>query len=180
MHLLLRTPLLLRLGDVMRVDACERHSEYSRVVHGLVAPQSLALSFGARSARRTRSDSLRVIAKIDPSVGKTALIQEIQPYAYVAGQAPLAAAKHSRHDEQMILVDEPGPDRVGGEGRTSHRNIERRLSLQLANHLRVEFPLEMRLRCKDGLQRFGIDDLVGRLPDPREVQHARGAARNDV
>src|SRR5262245_50991608 len=51
MHLLLRTTLLLRLGDVMRVDACERHSEYSRVVHGLVPPRSLALSFGARSAR---------------------------------------------------------------------------------------------------------------------------------
>src|SRR6266581_4278802 len=45
MHLLLRTTLLLRLGDVMRVDARERHSEYSRVIHGLVAPQSLALSF---------------------------------------------------------------------------------------------------------------------------------------
>jgi len=27
----------------------------------------------------------------------------------------------------MILVDEPGSDRVGGEDRTSHRNIERRL-----------------------------------------------------
>src|SRR5215510_6703484 len=51
MHLLLRTTLLLRLGDVMRVDACDRHSEYSRVVHGLVPPRSLALSFGARSAR---------------------------------------------------------------------------------------------------------------------------------
>src|SRR5215472_16137392 len=50
MHLLLRTTLLLRLGDVMRVHACERHSEYSRVVHGLVPPRSLVLSFGARSA----------------------------------------------------------------------------------------------------------------------------------
>src|SRR5690242_12584687 len=45
MHLLLGTALLLRLGDVMRIDACERHSEYSRVVHRLVAPQSLALSY---------------------------------------------------------------------------------------------------------------------------------------
>src|SRR5688572_27593648 len=50
MDLLLRTTFLLRLGDVMRIDACERHSEYSRVVHGLVAPRSLALWFGARLA----------------------------------------------------------------------------------------------------------------------------------
>ena len=60
----------------------------------------------------------------------------------LAGQDPRASAKHSRHDEQMILVDEPGPDGVGGKGRTSHRNIERRLSLQLANRLRVEWPLQ--------------------------------------
>ena len=68
-----------------------------------------------------------MIAKIDHSISKTALVQEIQPYAYVAGQDPLAAAKHSRHDEQMILVDEPGPDRMGGEGGTTHRNIMRQL-----------------------------------------------------
>src|SRR5690349_3555084 len=35
-HLLFRATLSLRLADVMRVDACERHSEYSCVVHGLV------------------------------------------------------------------------------------------------------------------------------------------------
>src|SRR5258706_16475179 len=34
MPLLLRATLLLRLGDVMRLDARERPSEYSRVVHG--------------------------------------------------------------------------------------------------------------------------------------------------
>jgi hypothetical protein len=66
-----------------------------------------------------------MIAKIDHSISKTALVQEIQPYACVAGQDPLAAAKHSRHDQQMILVDEPGPDRMGREGATTHRNIVR-------------------------------------------------------
>jgi hypothetical protein len=33
----------------------------------------------------------------------------------------------------MILVDKPGPDRVCGERRTTHRNIVMRLSLQVAN-----------------------------------------------
>src|SRR5262245_57438030 len=79
----------------------------------------------------------------------------------------------------MILIDEPGPDRLCGEVRSSHRNIVRRLSLQVASRLRVD-PLETRLRCRDDLQRFGIEDLVGRLPDPCEVQHARRQARNDV
>src|SRR5262245_49592724 len=94
MHLLLRTTLLLRLGDVMRVDACERHSEYSRVVHGLVPPRSLALSFGARSAPGvTPPSGPRLIAKMDHSICKTPLVQEIQLYAYAAGQDPLAAAR---------------------------------------------------------------------------------------
>ena len=67
----------------------------------------------------------RVIAKIDHSISKTAFVQEIQLYAYVAGQNLLAAANHNGHDEQMNLVDEPGPDRVCGEGRTTHQNIVR-------------------------------------------------------
>ena len=71
----------------------------------------------------------RVIPKIDHSSSKTALVQEIQLYAYVAGQDALAAAKHDRHHEQMNLVDQPGPDRVCSEGRTTHRNIVRQLSL---------------------------------------------------
>src|SRR5579885_1072320 len=79
----------------------------------------------------------------------------------------------------MILVDEPGPNRVCGEGRTSHRNIESRLSLQLANRLRVEIRLQPRLRCRHGLTQVRIDDLVGRLPDPREVIRGRREAGND-
>src|SRR4030095_12317335 len=94
MNLLLRTTLLLRLCDVMRVDACERHSEYSRVVPGLVVPRSVALSFGARSAP---GDDASIkppgLAKMDHSMCKSALLQEIQLYAYVAGQDPLAAAR---------------------------------------------------------------------------------------
>src|SRR6266436_612036 len=81
--------------------------------------QNLEARSGLRNSGDKPPSVRRVIAKIDHSIGKTALVQEIQPYAYVAGQDPRASAKHSRHDEQMILVDEPGSDRVGGEGRTS-------------------------------------------------------------
>ena len=63
---------------------------------------------------------LRAIAQIDHSIGKTALVHEIQLCPYVAGQDPPAAANHHRHDEQMILVDKPGSDRVCREGRTPH------------------------------------------------------------
>ena len=113
------------------------------------------------------------IAKIDPSLTNTALVQEIQLYPNVAGQNPLAAAKEKRYDEQLILVDQPGLDHLCGQVWTSHRNIVRQLSLQVANRLRFEFPLETRLRRRNGLQRFGIDDLIGRLPDPPKVYHSQ-------
>jgi len=93
-----------------------------------------------------------MIAKIDHSIGKTALVQELQLYAYIARQDPAAAAKNHRHNKQMVLVDEPGPDRLRGEVRTSHPDIVRQLSLQVANRLRVEFPFETCLRCGSGLQ----------------------------
>jgi hypothetical protein len=48
-----------------------------------------------------------VIAKIDYSIRKPALVQEIQLYAHIAGQNGLAATNHKSHDEQMNLVDEP-------------------------------------------------------------------------
>src|SRR5215831_18562611 len=148
-------------------------------LHGKSAVLTDTAALGSSLVIKTPSGP-RVIAKIDHSITKTALVQEIQLYPYVAGQDPPAAANHHRHDEQKILVDEPGPDRVCGEGRTTHRNIVRQLSLQVANRLRVEVPLETRLRCRDGLQRFGIDDLVGGLPDPREVQRGRRPTWNDV
>jgi hypothetical protein len=64
-----------------------------------------------------------VIAKIDHSISKPALVREIQLYAYVAGQHPLAGANPDRHDDQLNLVDEPGPDHVCGEGRTTHSSV---------------------------------------------------------
>jgi hypothetical protein len=107
--------------------------------------------------------------KKDPALAETALVQKIQLDADVTGQYPYAAAKQNWHDEQFILIDQPGPDGLSGQVRPLHRHTVRQLLLQLTNGLRVEFPLKARIRGGDRLQRSGIDDLLGRLPDPREV-----------
>ena len=49
-----------------------------------------------------------MIAKIDYSISKPALVQEIQLYAHIAGQNLFAAANQNRHDDQMNLFDKPG------------------------------------------------------------------------
>ena len=66
----------------------------------------------------------------------------------------------------MILVDEPGPDREGGKRWTSHRNVVRQLSLQVANRLRVNC-------CSRRV--FGVETVssdLGRPPigkEPRQL-----------
>src|SRR6266508_4012987 len=69
-----------------------------------------------------------------------ALVQPIQLYAYVVGQHPLAAANHDRHDEQLNLVDEPGPNRAWGEGRTTHRRHRARARHRVRPRLAVRGP----------------------------------------
>jgi hypothetical protein len=50
----------------------------------------------------------RPIAKIDPSITETALVQEIKLSVNIAGQDRDVIANQYRHHEEMILVDEPG------------------------------------------------------------------------
>src|SRR5580658_1213526 len=173
-------PLTLRLQFSQPRLYLIRHRRIEQVLHTHMPPWNENNWEGPQPPLSPRVITPRMITKIYRSIGKTALVQEIKLYAYVAREDPLAVVKHNRHDEQTNLVDEPRPDRLRSERGTSHRNIVRRLSLQIANPLRVEFPLETRLRCRDGFQRFGIDDFIGRLPDPREVQHGGRPIGNDV
>jgi hypothetical protein len=56
----------------------------------------------------TSSSGPRVIAKMDHFICKSALVQEIQLYTYVAGQDALAAATHHRHHEQIAMILQEG------------------------------------------------------------------------
>jgi hypothetical protein len=48
-----------------------------------------------------------------PSSARSPLVQEFQRYAHVARQNRLAATHDDGRHQQMILVDDPGTDRVG-------------------------------------------------------------------
>ena len=39
------------------------------------------------------------------------------------GEGPFAASHHDGRDEQLELVDQPGPDRLGGEVGTAHGDV---------------------------------------------------------
>ena len=86
---------------------------------------------------------------MDHSVVETALAQQLKRHTNVTGQERIAATHYDRRDEQVTLVNEPGPDRVRGEGGTAHRNIRGDWAFEFPDHLWIEFSFEPRLRSVD-------------------------------
>ena len=73
----------------------------------------------------------------------------------------------------MTLVDQPGPEGVGGEFRTPDEDVMFAGCFQLSNRFRIERLLKLRFASGYSLQRPGVHDFVGRLPDLSEVAHER-------
>jgi len=73
----------------------------------------------------------------------------------------------------MTLVDQPGPEGVGGEFRTTDEDVMFAGRFQLSDRFRLERSLKLRFASGYSLQRPGIHDFVGRLPDPGEVAPGR-------
>src|ERR671911_884948 len=111
------------------------------------------------------------VAEVDHAVAETALVQQLELQADIVGEELLAASDHDGCDEQLAFVDQPGPERVAGEVGTADRQLTFRRRLQLTDGLRVEVSLDPGPGRGRVLQRRGVHDLVGALPDLREVTH---------
>ena len=55
------------------------------------------------------------VVELHHAVAEAAFVQQFELQAHVVGQGPLAPSDHDGHDEQLVLVDQPGPDRLAGE-----------------------------------------------------------------
>src|SRR5262245_17356549 len=66
------------------------------------------------------------VAEIDHSVAEAAFVEEFELQARVVGKGLFAASHDDRREEQVALVDQAGPERVGGELRTAHGDVPRR------------------------------------------------------
>src|SRR6266487_6738517 len=58
------------------------------------------------------------VVKVDDPVAEPALVLQVEPQPDVAGQRLLAAPYQHRADDQVDLVDQARPDRLGGEDGT--------------------------------------------------------------
>src|SRR5215212_7709852 len=117
------------------------------------------------------SSSPGAVVEVDHAVAETAFAQQFELHADIVGEGPFAASHHDGRDEQMVLVDQPGPERLGGEVGTAHDHVPSRRRLHLPYRFGVELSLDPRPGGGYCLQRPGVHDLVGGLPELREVAH---------
>ena len=94
------------------------------------------------------------------------------------GKRPLAASDHGRCDEELELVDETCLEGLGGELSAPDDDVTVRVLLHLPNRFGIEVPLDPRPRGRHRLERPGVHDLLGGLPDLREVLDVEWLAGN--
>src|SRR5580704_9676314 len=136
----------------------------------------LATSYEAETD--ARAFLRRAVTEIDGAVAEPALFRQCQVQADQVRQGPRAAAHDGRDGEQLVLVHQPGRDGLGGEMCTAHGEVAVGRFLQLADLVRVEVPLDAGPGAVRRLERGGVHDLVGGLPDLREVERDGTPARD--
>src|SRR6266702_2756015 len=142
-----------------------RHTNGSTRSGSIAAPESRRPGSGAGQS------GVGSVAQVEGAAPEPAFAQQVQLYPDVVGEGPRATTHQDGHQEQVPLVDQPGPDRLPGEVGTPHREVPSRSRLHLPDRLGVEVPLDPRPGAGDRLQRPGVHDLVGPAPDLREVPH---------
>src|SRR5215831_3801255 len=113
------------------------------------------------------------IAKEGRAAAETALFHQLETQADALRESVLAAPEQDGREEELEFVDEPGPERLGGEGGAAHGEVAAGRLFLMPDRDRVEFPLDPRSGREWRLQRPRVHDLPGRLPDRREVPRGR-------
>ena len=111
--------------------------------------------------------------EVDHAVAETAFVQQLEFKRTSSGRDGLPPPTTIGREEQVALVDQPGLERLGGEVGTAHADVAFRRRLHLPDRFGVEVALDPRPGAGYRLQRLGVHDLVGRLPDLRVVLHER-------
>src|SRR3954467_1222743 len=95
---------------------------------------------------------------------ETAFDQQFELHEDIVWKGFLASSHHDGCDEQVALVDQPGPERLGGEVGTAHADVTLRRCLHLPDRIGVEGSLDPGPRAGYRLQRLGVHDLLGCPP----------------
>src|SRR3954470_9841803 len=121
----------------------------------------------------TRPLGARAVVEVNDAVGKPALVEQFELQADIIGEGSLPSPDQHCSEEEVELVDQPGPDRLPGELGTPDTDVPVRRRLQLADRIDVEVVFDARPGARYLGQRLRVDDLVGRAPDLRVVPDDR-------
>jgi hypothetical protein len=61
--------------------------------------------------------------EVDHSADEAPLVEQLELHADAVREGPLAAPHDDRREEQVAFVDQPGPERLGGELGTAHGEV---------------------------------------------------------
>src|SRR5437667_8123611 len=114
----------------------------------------------ATGALATGGSALDAVAEVHDTVAEPALLQQLQLDAGVAGECGLAVTDEHRINEELALIDQPGVERVGGEGRPADGQVSGGGGLDVANGIGVHAAHERRVAGRDDVPRRGVADPV--------------------
>src|SRR3954468_13735790 len=82
------------------------------------------------------------VVQVDHPAREAALVSKLELDPGIARKSGRTAAHHDRVDEQVVFVDQAGPDRLPGEPRPADADVGLGLGLQPPDRIGVELPLE--------------------------------------
>src|SRR5262245_24605776 len=87
------------------------------------------------------------VVEVDRAVAEPALVDELEGHVDAVREGALAASDDHGHLEKVVLVDQPGPDRLGGELGPTYGEVAFRRRLQLSHRLGVEVAIDVSPRA---------------------------------
>ena len=64
--------------------------------------------------------------EVNEAIAETTFAEKVEVQADTVRKGPRAASDHDGRDEQVVLVDQAGFDRLGGEVGTAHGDVTSR------------------------------------------------------
>ncbi len=162
------------VGEGQRDDRAQRERGGARPGQRLVlAPRprfaGRGSSFARQPSRRLDRSAGDPVVEVGDPAREAVHAQQVEVGAEVFGERRCAASHRDRGDEQVHLVDHPGDQGLPREVRTPDREITSCGLLHPEHRLRVEGSLDPRPGTRGRVERLRVHDLVGTLPDRREV-----------
>src|SRR5919206_1471203 len=145
---------------------------FSSTASRIACGSGIAAPNGHGRAAVSKVSGPGAVAEEDRTVAEAAFVEEFEIRADVAvPERALAAAHEDGNEEQLVLVHQPGLDRLGREIATADGEITVRGRLELPDGSSVEASFDPGPGAGRRLQRGRVHDLVGRLPDLGELLH---------